>query len=348
VVVLFHPRLRRGIKQRPSASAQLSHAPREFHRLENLKVGQTSVSQTQSRIYPLARILVGLGMQLPGHGHGHGQPNDPTIAMAPIIQTKHSRANRSARNPRGIYAALLNTDTATSEPAPTDTAEEPPTDADAATSWKRKRKRADDDPFAFSSRGGFQVNKKDKRAIRHNVLLAKVQEGGVQKRTRKRRRPAKKLKTDVGDLAHALPDVGEAAAGGGGKDDEDEWEGMSEDDTAMAGLEGMRKAQRKRTPALGEGKMKMHSLRHRPRAMKRRRRMEQGEMDRFARNLAQMVGQAGQQEKHAEGNGTAQADGARAETAAAAVGGASQADRWAALRHFIGGTMEKDKAFASV
>ncbi|KAF2764585.1 hypothetical protein EJ03DRAFT_281810 [Teratosphaeria nubilosa] len=210
--------------------------------------------------------------------------------MAPI-QTKHSRAVRSAKNPRGIYAP----------PSATDLA------ALSAESAEAGPSTAADDAFAFGDKGGFGVNKKDKRAIRHNALLAKVRDGGVQKRALKRRRPAKKLKTDVGDLADALPDV-------------DTEEGA-----------------RRRRAAGGDGKMVMRSLKHRPGAMKRKRKMEQSEMERFGKNLAQMVGQ--EQVRVKEGATKQGGD-------APAVASSSQVDRWAALRKFIGGTMQKDKAFA--
>ena len=82
--------------------------------------------------------------------------------------------------------------------------------------------------------------------------------------------------------------------------------------------------------------MVMTSLKHRPGAMKRKRAMEGREMERFGKNLAQLVG-----------SGEAQAAGgaSTANTSGDGAAGASQADRWAALRQFIGGSMEKDKAF---
>ncbi|KAH9827259.1 Ribosome biogenesis protein SLX9 [Teratosphaeria destructans] len=233
--------------------------------------------------------------------------------MAPI-QTKHSRAVRSAKNPRGIYAPPSATDLGASS---TDFAEAGPS-------------TAADDAFAFSDKGGFRVNKKDKRAIRHNALLAKVRDGGVQKRALKRRRPTKKLKTDVGDLADALPEVEDEA---GAMDEDDDWEGISEQEE-----EGTHKVRRRRRGIAGDGKMVMRSLKHRPGAMKRKRKMEQSEMERFGKNLAQMVGQEQMRVRE---------DAKEPDGDAPTVARSSQADRWAALRKFIGGTMQKDRAFAA-
>lgn len=124
-------------------------------------------------------------------------------------------------------------------------------------------------------------------------------------------------------LADALPEL-----------DEDEWEGVDEDDEE--GVGGGEKVRRRKGQ---EGKMVMKSLKHRPGAMKRKRVMEERERERFGRNLAQLVGGSGNE----EGGGGAEKTGGGGGNAA---GGPSQADRWAALRQFIGGSMEKDRAFA--
>lgn len=161
----------------------------------------------------------------------------------------------------------------------------------------------------------WRLNKKDKRTVKHNGLLARVQDARVVK---KRRRPAKKLKGDIGGLRDALPDVEPEAVA----HSEDEWEGISEDEgrreEAISGIghvdeHGLRVAKRRKGQE--QGKMEMRSLKHRPGAMKRRRKMEQGEMERFTKNLAQMATPAG-------GGGN---DGQ----------GASRAERWSALRSFI-------------
>lgn len=167
----------------------------------------------------------------------------------------------------------------------------------------------------------WRLNKQDKRAIKHHTLMNKVREGsGVQKKkVLKRRRPGKKLAGgDLGDLADALPEVDEA-------DDmeEQEWEGMDEDDAGAI----TKKPRRKRRKVPVGGRMEMKSLSMRQGAMKRKAQMEGLEKERFGRNLAKMV----------EGVGIDGKEG---------TSGSAQAGRWAALRAFIGGTMEQDKAFA--
>jgi hypothetical protein len=69
--------------------------------------------------------------------------------------------------------------------------------------------------------------------------------------------------------------------------------------------------------------MKLKTLKSRPGALKRKQKMEESEKERFGKNLASMS--------------------APAQTAAAA-GGSS--DRWAALRGFIGQTLEQNPGFA--
>ncbi len=171
-------------------------------------------------------------------------------------------------------------------------------------------------------------SKKNKRTVKHVQLLDRIKAGGVQKRQHRPRRPGNKIKAvnDVSELRDALPDVGCNSEGG-----EDEWEGLSGSDTDMP--ESVNKAaaktRRKRSKPQGDSKMLMKSLNHRPGAMKRKRKMEQGEMERFGKNLAQLSG--------SETNGK----GGMAEA------GVSQGDKWAALRRFIGSTMETDKAFGA-
>lgn len=118
-------------------------------------------------------------------------------------------------------------------------------------------------------------------------------------------------------MRDALPDVAEAESDG-------EWEGLEDDGAEEVEGQIAAKARRKRK----ERKLVMTSLKHRPGAMKRRSQMEERERERFGRNLAQMAGNAG-------GGG-----GDEGGTA-----GASQSEKWAALRRFIGGTMVKDDAF---
>jgi hypothetical protein len=190
----------------------------------------------------------------------------------------------------------------------------------------------------------WRLNKRDKRTIKHNSLLAKVRDGGIQKPSAKPRRPMKKLKGNIGELADALPDVDEDDEL---LDSEDEgWEGISgdEEDTMTAdgdvsmtqpGTAAKKRRRRKPTAASAQGKMVMTSLKHRPGAMKKKMAMEGREMERFQKNLAVMVG----------GN-NAQAASAGRTAATPAVSAPQQADRWAALRGFISNTMVQNKAFA--
>lgn len=194
----------------------------------------------------------------------------------------------------------------------------------------------------YDEDAAWRTSKKDKRAMKHSVLMNKVRDAGVRKQ--KPRRPNKKLKTDLESLADALPELEGMVSSGSGE--EDEWEGVESGDEdngegmAVDGMgEGLRKRRRRVKKSNGEGKMEMKSLKHKPGAMKRKRALEGKEMERFGKNLAQLVGSV-QRGGDVKGAGSAQkGDGAAAPAVAA------QADRWAALRGFIGGSMEQNPAF---
>lgn len=181
--------------------------------------------------------------------------------------------------------------------------------------------------------------------------------------TKKRRRPGKKLKAaeDVSGLRDALPDIPSLSAGGDDGADED-GEGRAglpassaDDDAVAAGaveggimMPGMRlKRRRRKAPtaaAAGEGKMGMRTLKHRPGAMKRKRKMERGEMERLGRNLAQLAGPGRNPAEAEEGDasgGGVDGGGRGGES----ENGVGQSEKWAALRRFIGGTMERDGRF---
>ncbi|KAF2206442.1 hypothetical protein CERZMDRAFT_53102 [Cercospora zeae-maydis SCOH1-5] len=164
--------------------------------------------------------------------------------------------------------------------------------------------------YLLSQQSNSRLTKKSKRDLKHDALLARVREGsGISKSGRSRgngiskaRRPNKKLKTDLDDMKSALEDV----------------EIGTPSSKAEKG-----------------GKMVMKSLQHRPGSMKRKKVLEEREMERFKRNLAELA-KAETQQAVAVGGG----DGA--------VGSAGQEhiqQRWKALRQFIVGTMVKDKAF---
>jgi hypothetical protein len=127
--------------------------------------------------------------------------------------------------------------------------------------------------------------------------------------------------------------------------EDDEWEGVESEDgdagMAVDGAEGLRKRRRRVRKVPGEGKMEMKSLKHKPGAMKRKRVLEGREMERFGKNLAQLVGSV---QRGADVKAGAAADGKTGD-GAVGQGPSAQADRWAALRGFIGGSMEQNPAF---
>jgi hypothetical protein len=191
----------------------------------------------------------------------------------------------------------------------------------------------------YDEEAAWKTTKKDKRAMKHSVLMNKVRDAGVKKS--KPRRPGNKLKTDLEGLASALPELEDMLEEGEGE--EDEWEGVEsgeEDGMNIEGDGGAAPKQRRRRvrKSAGEGKMEMKSLKHKPGAMKRKRVLEGREMERFGKNLAQLVGSV------QRGGNVAKTTGEGDATAAAPVV-AAQADRWAALRGFIGGSMEQNPAF---
>ncbi|KAL8656026.1 MAG: hypothetical protein Q9210_000514 [Variospora velana] len=102
----------------------------------------------------------------------------------------------------------------------------------------------------------FSTTKKDKRTIKHSALISRIEKSKprIQKR---RRRPSKKLVTNLNSLAEALPDslpAGKAEAAG----------------TAIA-------------------KIRHKSLKSRPGAMKKKEKIISMEKDRFNKNMAQMA-----------------------------------------------------------
>jgi hypothetical protein len=180
------------------------------------------------------------------------------------------------------------------------------------------------------------ANKKEQRIVDRQQLMDRVRDAGISKPSqgkvgKKRRRPGKKLVAaeDMGGMRDALPDLPDAG-------EDDEWEGLSDADTSTQA--GGRK-RRKRTKG-AEDKIHMRSLQHRPGAMKRKRRMEGVEMERFGRNLAQLSANT----KSAQGQAGDESEGVHS-GAAGGGGGATSKEKWAALRAFIGSTMERKHGF---
>ena len=121
-------------------------------------------------------------------------------------------------------------------------------------------------------------------------------------------------------MKDALPDIS--------NEDEEEWEGLSDEEEGTASV-GKRKQKR------DAGRIKMRSLKHRPGAMKRKRKMEGVEMERFGRNLAQLSANTNQLDAGVGAADAGEDGGGGVDT--------GTKEKWAALRTFIGGTLESKK-----
>ncbi|KAK7540886.1 ribosome biogenesis protein SLX9-domain-containing protein [Phyllosticta citribraziliensis] len=175
----------------------------------------------------------------------------------------------------------------------------------------------------------FASSKRDKRTIKHSLLLSKITKSapGSSAAGKKRRRPNKKLVTTLDALADALPDSSDAAAAT-----------TIQSPAAGDGDEGGHGAAAVDVPgAQARILVKDRSLKSRPGALKRKAAIEARERQRFEQNLAEMAkGVPAQQQQQQQ----QQQDVGMAEAPPAAEA-ASTADRWKALRAFIGGTMER-------
>ena len=100
----------------------------------------------------------------------------------------------------------------------------------------------------------FKTTKEDKRRIKHSSLLSRIEKSST--KVAKRRRPSKKLITNLESLVNALPDV------------------TTEDNGATV---------------VGDARIRHKSLKSKPGAMRKKDRLERLEMDRFSKNLAQMA-----------------------------------------------------------
>ncbi|KAF2148662.1 hypothetical protein K461DRAFT_297176 [Myriangium duriaei CBS 260.36] len=167
----------------------------------------------------------------------------------------------------------------------------------------------------------FPTSKKDKRTQKHAALLSRISKSAPGVRTKRRSRPNKRLAADLGGLLDTLPSVSP------GEDDEEEWEGISDSD-ATTGQRPAGTRRRKRAP---DGKIVLRTMKSRPGAGKVRAKLEREEKERFGRNMAMMVGKGPE-----EGGKQEQEQGQQTQT---------QADRWAALRGFIGTTMTQSTLF---
>lgn len=100
----------------------------------------------------------------------------------------------------------------------------------------------------------MKSSKRDKRAIKHSALVARIEKPGAQ--SRKRRRPHQRLIANLESLADALPEP--AAAG--------EFE-----------------------TSIGNAKPRHRSVKSGPGSMKKQEKLVQMEKERFNKNMAQMA-----------------------------------------------------------
>ncbi|KIV77974.1 hypothetical protein PV11_09746 [Exophiala sideris] len=150
----------------------------------------------------------------------------------------------------------------------------------------------------------FPASKKDKRRIKHEQLLNKVTKSFSKKP--RRRRPDKKLVATLDSLADALPT---------GDDDHD---------TTAPGPAGQRAQDQVNI-------INRTSMKSKPGALKRREKLDKGERDRFAKNMAQLAAPRKVDGVDKENKG----DGKSVTRAVP-----STTERWAALRGFISQTLE--------
>ncbi|KAH7312463.1 ribosome biogenesis protein SLX9-domain-containing protein [Stachybotrys elegans] len=155
----------------------------------------------------------------------------------------------------------------------------------------------------------FLKSKRDKRMIKHSSFVSRITSSRITKA--KRRRPAKKLRTNLDSLADALPEL-----------DEDNAE-----------------------PA--DGKVRHRSLKSKRGALKRKERVVRGEMERFGASMAKLAGTTGapaQQQQANIGEDMVQ-DGSGSSNGPTPAEAAATSNRWAALRGYISSTMEQNPAF---
>lgn len=174
----------------------------------------------------------------------------------------------------------------------------------------RKAPRPDAAPVSDS----FISSKKDKRLVKHSSFVTRIQKAN--KKPLKRRRPGKKLVTDLDSLKKALPDL------------EDGEEGLKQ---------------------LKEGKVRLKSLHSRPGALKRKEKLVKSELERFQGNMAQLNAmRAGGQDDAAMQKQVAGQDITQAQEQSQqgqTTSSSNMPNRWAALRGFISSTMEQNPAF---
>ena len=173
-------------------------------------------------------------------------------------------------------------------------------------------------------------SKDEQRLARRKSLLKRIDDKAV--KVHKRRRPSKKLKTDLTSLAKHLDHIADEL--------EDQPTTVESGHTGSNGQE-----QGLKDPSLNQTRIPMKSARHRPGVLKRRLLTNSREIDRFRRNLAQMSGE--HNEQHVKNQTTSSVE-SQEHSKNMSDGHPPISARWAALRNFIGATMETDPAFAQV
>ncbi|EXJ63625.1 uncharacterized protein A1O5_11386 [Cladophialophora psammophila CBS 110553] len=164
----------------------------------------------------------------------------------------------------------------------------------------------------------FASSKKDKRRIKHAELMNKVTKSAAKKP--RRRRPNNKLVTALDALAAALPDDNELENNG----------------TRATGMSTGNQ------PPDQVNIIRRRSMKSRPGAMKRREKVDKGERDRFAKNMAQLATPRSLNEA------AAQTSRDTANGAGKTVPIPSTSERWAALRGFISQTLETNPELKKV
>ncbi|KAI0125439.1 ribosome biogenesis protein SLX9-domain-containing protein [Xylariales sp. AK1849] len=169
-------------------------------------------------------------------------------------------------------------------------------------------------PDAVDASDSFVNSKKDKRLVKHSSFLSRIEKSN--KKPLKRRRPSKKLVTDLDSLKKALPDL------------------LANGETE----EGLKQ--------LREGKIRLKSLKSRKGALKKKEMVVKNEVERFRGSLARLntVG-AATNIHEATSMDVEVHDPQELESREKPQAPNTTASRWAALRGFISATMEQNPAF---
>lgn len=156
--------------------------------------------------------------------------------------------------------------------------------------------------------------------IKHSAFVSRIKKAN--KKPLKRRRPGKKLITNLDSLAKALPD-------------------LLADGETEEGLQQLR-----------EGKIRHKSLKSRKGALKKKEKIVKGEVERFGVSMARLsaipnTSGGVEQGMDVENTNNNQTDASGGAVTTAAQAPSATSNRWAALRGFISATMEQNPAFVA-